>query len=153
VTPRPHQRSPRRWHRATLGLALAAIATATSCWLGEDGPEVRPIATPSSRPPPAPPTPEQSLGADQPPVIWIGGTLTAVEDDRVELLEGSGSLVVLQRLGRGTTAFFEVAEGRWVRLDAAAAVAEGQRVCVETLMDGSSLLALRVFLGAGCGPG
>jgi hypothetical protein len=69
------------------------------------------------------------------------------------LLEGSGSLVVLQRLGMGTTAFFEVAEGRWVKLDDAAAVEEGQRVCVETLMDGSSLLALRVFLEAGCGPG
>jgi hypothetical protein len=107
---------------------------------------------PGTRIPLPPTTPTQSLGADQPPVIWIGGILTTVEDDRVTIREGSGSSVSLVRLAEGATAFFAIAEDRWERLPAGASVANGQTVCVETLMGGSSLVAIRVFLGVGCGP-
>jgi hypothetical protein len=109
-------------------------------------------ATPASALPPVPSFPPQSAGADQPPVVWIGGTLTEVNANVIELREAFGSVVSLQRLGSGATGFFRVAGGAWERLPAGQAVATGTEACVETLMDGATLLALRVFLGAGCGP-
>lgn len=102
--------------------------------------------------PPPPPTASQSLGPDQPPVIWLGGTVEAVTTDRLELREGSGSIVTLLRLGQGATTFFRVSGDRWVRLPRQVGLESVERACVEALLDGSSLLALRVFLGAGCGP-
>jgi hypothetical protein len=101
--------------------------------------------------PPPPPTPKQNLGANQPPVIWIGGTLTAVRPDHLDVREPAGSLVHLGRLAGTATSFFRVAGRGWRRLGGTG-VRSGQPVCVETLMDGSNLFALRVFLGAGCGP-
>src|SRR5439155_5194306 len=66
--------------------------------------------------------------------------------------EPFGSVVRLARLGNGATAFFEVEAGAWHRLAATTSVATGASVCAQTLMDGTNLLALRVFLGAECGP-
>jgi len=102
--------------------------------------------------PAVPSLPRQTGGPDQPPVVWIAGTIDEVAADRIELREGSGSVVTLQRLGREATGIFRVSEEAWERLPPGAAVAAGERACVETLMDGQTLLALRVFLGAGCGP-
>jgi hypothetical protein len=102
--------------------------------------------------PPPPPTPKQNLGANQPPVIWIGGTLMAVRPDHLDVREPAGSLVHLGRLAGTATSFFGIAGRAWSRLDGTAGVRRGQPVCVETLMDGAHLFALRVFLGAGCGP-
>jgi hypothetical protein len=78
--------------------------------------------------------------------------MTEVTATAIELREPFGSVVSLQRLGREATGFFRVTSGAWERLPAGAAVAAGTQACVETLMDGPTLLALRVFLGAGCGP-
>lgn len=106
----------------------------------------------ASRVPPPPPTPHQSLGADQPPVIWIGGTIDDVTADALLVREDSGSEVSLERLARGATKFFRVSKGAWERLAPEVPIAAGQRACAETLMDGRTFLAIRVFLGAGCGP-
>ena len=106
---------------------------------------------PSGIPPP-PPTEEQDLGPDQPPVIWVGGSITRVDPDRIELREGSGSVVALQRLGEGATAFFRVSGGTWQRTGTESPPRSGELACIEVLLDGPSFLALRVFLGAGCGP-
>ena len=102
--------------------------------------------------PPVPALPAQSLGPSQPPLIWVGGTLTAVTPNHVDVTEPFGSVVRLARLGEGATTFFEVQGGVWNRLDATTPISTGSAVCAQTLMDGSNLLALRVFLGAGCGP-
>jgi hypothetical protein len=73
-------------------------------------------------------------------------------DRQLLLKETLGSKVGLKRLGQDATAFFQVAGGRWERVDPAIAVQTGARACVETLLDGANLLALRVFLGTDCGP-
>lgn len=72
--------------------------------------------------------------------------------DRLELKEAVGSVVTVHRLGGNATSFFRVADGAWQRVDPGSEVLIGTRACVETLMDGQTLLALRVFLGADCGP-
>ena len=66
--------------------------------------------------------------------------------------EAFGSVVKLQRLGQGATTFFEVSGGRWAEVPDGATIEAGQLACVETLLNGPTLLALRVFLGASCGP-
>jgi hypothetical protein len=101
--------------------------------------------------PPPPATPRQDLGPSEPPVIWIAGTLTRLAPDRLEVREPAGSVVSLRRLAASATRFFRVDGDRW-RTVAASEVRTGDDLCVETLMDGPRLLALRVFLGAGCGP-
>jgi hypothetical protein len=110
------------------------------------------VGTATSPPPPVPSGPQQSGGPSQPPVVWIGGTLTEVDRDRVVVQEAFGAVVTLQQLGRGATAFFEVAGDAWARVSSPTSVEPGGPVCVETLLDGETLLALRVFLGASCGP-
>lgn len=106
-----------------------------------------------SGPPPAPPTPTQSPGPGTgPPTVWIGGTLTTVDAGRLSLREGSGATVSLDRLGDGATAFFRVQGSAWTALPRGAAVAPGGPACVETLLAGQTMVALRVFLGTECGP-
>ena len=82
----------------------------------------------------------------------MSGTLTSVTAERVEVRGPTGSILDLLRIGAEGTAFFRASGGTWHRLAAEAPVRAGQEACVETVMDGESLLALRVFLGAGCGP-
>jgi hypothetical protein len=85
-------------------------------------------------------------------VIYVGGTLTDIAPDHLELRETSGSVVRLRRLAGGATSFFSVSGGAWLELASQAQVSAGGEACVETLMDGTNLLAIRVFLGARCGP-
>jgi hypothetical protein len=84
--------------------------------------------------------------------VWVGGELTALKADRLELKEAFGSAVTLRRLGGNATSFLHVQGGMWQPADPRADATAGTKVCVETLMDGQTLLALRVFLGADCGP-
>jgi hypothetical protein len=102
--------------------------------------------------PPPPPTPRQSLGPDSPPVVWLGGAIARVDDQEVRLAEDDGSIVTLHRLSQGATRFYRVKNDAWAELAPQAQVDLGLRACVETLMDGTNLVAIRVFLGAGCGP-
>lgn len=132
-------------------LLLAAMVAAPGCA------RTRTVQTTVTRtirvsgPPPAPPTPAQSPG-NGPPTVWIGGTLTAVEAGTITLREGSGTRVSLDRLGDGATAFFEVRASAWVALPRGAPIAAEGPACVETLLAGQTMLALRVFLGTECGP-
>ena len=102
--------------------------------------------------PPVPSAPDQSLGPNQPPIVWVGGELTEVRADRLELREAIGSVLTLRRLGGGATSFYRATAGSWEQIDRASDVEAGMKACVETLIDGQNLLALRVFLGADCGP-
>ncbi len=110
--------------------------------------------TPSAggRVPPPPRTPARSLGPDSPPVIWLGGTIRSVDAGRIRVREDDGSEASLQRLAGSATSFFRVEGGAWQRLDPSTGPAPEGRACIETLMDGTNLVAIRVFLGAGCGP-
>jgi hypothetical protein len=84
--------------------------------------------------------------------VWVGGELTGLKPGRLELKEAFGSVVTLRRLGGDATSFFRVSGGTWQRADPKTEAKVGTKACVETLMDGRTLLALRVFLGADCGP-
>ncbi len=147
--------------RIRIALVVALTAAVTAACGGTTGAASSPsstsprpvLATSSGEPiPPPPPTPRQDLGADSPPVVWLGGTIDRVDDQQVRLAEDDGSVVSLQRLGHGATRFYRVKDGSWVELAEQAQVDRGPRACVETLMDGTNLVAIRVFLGAGCGP-
>ena len=83
--------------------------------------------------------------------MWVGGTVLDLTDRQVLVEETVGAKVGLKRLGQDATAFYRVSGGRWERVDPAE-VGRGDRACVETLLDGQNLLALRVFLGTDCGP-
>jgi hypothetical protein len=85
-------------------------------------------------------------------VIWLGGTLADVTDTQLVLRQPAGSVVTLRRLAGEATSFFRLSGSEWQRLAPEAQVPAGRAACVETLLDRQTLLALRVFLGAGCGP-
>jgi hypothetical protein len=89
-----------------------------------------------------------------PPLVWLDGTLEEIGDGSLAVREGEGARVDLERASAGGTRFYRLDDEGWTALsdEDAAAVDAGQRVCVEALLDGRNLLALRVFLGAGCVP-
>jgi hypothetical protein len=101
---------------------------------------------------PLPPIPSESSGAAQAPVVWVGGILTRVTDRQLVIQESFGSEVTLVRLGQNATAFLSPVDGAWERVDPETGIGRREQACVETLLDGGNLLALRVFLGADCGP-
>lgn len=94
----------------------------------------------------------RSLGPNQPPIVWIGGELTELKADRLELKEAFGSVVTVRLLGGNASTFLRVSGGTWQRAEPGTDAKIGTKACVETLMNGQTLLALRVFLGADCGP-
>jgi hypothetical protein len=85
-------------------------------------------------------------------VAWVGGVLSDLTDRQLVVREALGASVGLKRLGQDATAFYRATGGTWARVDPAVELQTGDRVCVETLLDGENLLALRVFLGTDCGP-
>lgn len=103
----------------------------------------------------APPPVEQSEARPgDPPIVWIGGTLEEIDDRQLALRDGEGPRIEIARFAAGATTFLRLVEGEWSELsdDEVAALQIGDRVCVETLLDGESFLALRVFLDSPCGP-
>jgi hypothetical protein len=84
-------------------------------------------------------------------VVWISGAFTRVGPSGFQIEEVFGSKVDVQLLGAGATAFFLLRDGSWASADPDDAVL-GQTACVEALLADQALLALRVFLGAACGP-
>lgn len=93
-------------------------------------------------------------GPDDPPLVWLSGTIEELDASELTLREGQGPILELERLAEGATAFLAVDAGRWRELAAGEVdlLEPGSAACVETLMDGRTLLALRVFLGTRCGP-
>lgn len=84
-------------------------------------------------------------------MVWIGGQVTAITERTVEVQESSGAVVLLQRLGAEATGFYRVSQGEWGPVQPGTE-ARDEPACAEVLMDGTTLLALRVFLGSTCGP-
>jgi hypothetical protein len=81
--------------------------------------------------------------------VWVAGTVRQVTLAELTVLEPEGPTVVLKRLAENATQLFAISGGSWHQVDA---VQVGTLVCAEALNTGSNLLALRVFLGASCGP-
>lgn len=141
------------------GLLAAGVLGAACGGGGQPGPSPTPGTggtTPAATAPPVlPPAPSifsSPGGPGSPPVAWIGGTLVAVGTSTLRIEEPSGAGVVLRRLGAGATGFYRVAAGTWQPVDPPSGPDLDEPACAETLMTGTALLALRVFLGASCGP-
>jgi hypothetical protein len=78
--------------------------------------------------------------------------LTEVGQRNLVIRDVLGASVSLRRLGQEATAVYRASGQRWVRLDPKIPIEAGTEACVETALEGRNLLALRVFLGATCGP-
>jgi hypothetical protein len=83
--------------------------------------------------------------------VWISGTVADGDTSHLAIVEPYGSTVTVRLLGAGATTFHAVEAGAWAPVDADR-VSVGQAVCVEALLTERTILALRVFLGASCGP-
>src|SRR4051794_12319130 len=73
--------------------------------------------------------PGPSLGPNQPPLVWIGGTLSGVTDQQLTVREDIGSIVLVRRLAQGATSFFRVNGDRWEPLGEGETVAADQTAC------------------------
>lgn len=89
-----------------------------------------------------------------PPLVWVAGSLIEISASSLEVREGGGPTVRIRRFAEGATRFFQPVPGEWRRLDDAQVegIEPGRAVCIEALLDGQRLLALRVFLDARCAP-
>jgi hypothetical protein len=160
--------------RAALGLLLAGLASAAavsgacsrsspsaaiggptgtgqSAGVGTSASSSSSPPSGSQRLPPAPPIPASSLGPDAPPLVWVGGALISIDQTEIQVQEGVGSRVTVELLGANATTFYRPSGGAWASVPRPA-VSTGQPACVEALLAKPALLALRVFLGASCGP-
>jgi hypothetical protein len=129
--------------RALLPVVLAA-ALAAAC---SDEPGER-IALPT------PFVGRATVVPGQPPVVWLAAQTEEVETDHLIVVEPGGSRVRLERLSADATRFFSLRDDAWRRMSTAEVelIEVGTPVCVESLLDETTFLALRVFIGAACGP-
>jgi hypothetical protein len=89
-----------------------------------------------------------------PPVVWLEGVVEELEPTSLTLREGQGPLVRIRRFEEGATDFLRLDAGTWRELAESEvdSLGPGDQACIETLLDGRTFFALRVFLGARCGP-
>lgn len=83
--------------------------------------------------------------------MWISGTVGEGDASHLAIVEPYGSTVTVRLLGAGATTFQAAEAGAWVPVDPDRATG-GEAVCVEALLTARTVLAVRVFLGAACGP-
>jgi hypothetical protein len=101
-----------------------------------------------------PPIQQEDPAPGSPPVVWVSGTLAEIVPESIEVREGDGPTVRIQRFAEGATRFFLPAHGEWRPLGdrAVARIGPGREVCVEVLLDDQRMLGLRVFLDTRCAP-
>jgi hypothetical protein len=148
--PKPPDRAaghngPVRWVRGLVLLTMGAAAA-----FGVERLVLRPAVSTGA---PAP-VPRSEPGPGDPPVAWLQGTLESISETDLALREGQGPRIPIERFAAGATSFLRRDGGGWLELtEPEIEVLEaGTRACVETLLDGGTFLALRVFLAADCGP-
>jgi hypothetical protein len=102
------------------------------------------------------PTVEGNLPDDpsDPPVVWLEGVVEELEPTSLTLREGQGPRIRIRRFEGGATHFLRLGAGGWRELPEPEVdgLGPGDQACVEALLDGRTLFALRIFLGARCGP-
>ena len=130
--------------------ALILLAVGAAAAIGVDRLMLRPAS--SSEPPP--PVAESEPGPGDPPVVWLEGTLESITEGDLALRDGRGPRIPIERFAAGATSFLARNGDGWRELseEEIAGVEAGAEACVETLLDGGTFLALRVFLSADCGP-
>lgn len=148
--PKPPDRTaghngPVRWVRGLVLLTMGAAAA-----FGVERLVLRPAVSTGA---PAP-VPRSEPGPGDPPVVWLQGSLESISETDLALREGQGPRIPIERFAAGATAFLRRDDGGWLELaePEIEALEAGTRACVETLLDGGTFLALRVFLAADCGP-
>jgi hypothetical protein len=89
-----------------------------------------------------------------PPVVWLEGVIEELDASSLALREGEGPTIDIRRFEEGATDFLRLVNGTWREVPdgEVEGVAAGGQACVETLLDGRTFFALRIFLGARCGP-
>jgi hypothetical protein len=87
-------------------------------------------------------------------VVWLDGTLESITESELAVREGQGPRITIERFAAGATSFLRREGSGWRELspDEVDSLEAGAATCVETLLDGGTFLALRVFLEADCGP-
>jgi hypothetical protein len=112
------------------------------------------VLAPASSVTEGPPVATTDPAPGSPPLVWVEGTLVELTPGSLTVRDGEGPAVELDRAAAGATRFFLLDGPDWATVpdEEVDGMAAGQGVCVEALMDGRTLLALRVFLGAGCAP-
>lgn len=130
------------------GLVLVALGAAAAVSVE------RFVLSPTSMVETPPPVTGNEPGPGDPPVVWLDGSLEEVSESKLVLREGQGPRLEVERFAAGATSFLRQDSGRWVVLgdEEIRAIPTGQPACLETLLDGRTFLALRVFLGVDCGP-
>lgn len=101
-----------------------------------------------------PPVSESESGPGDPPVVWLDGNLERIDESELLVRVGQGPQITVERFAAGATRFMRLEGGEWVELtsEEIETIEPGAGACVETLLDGRTFLAIRVFLSAGCGP-
>ena len=101
-----------------------------------------------------PPIERTEPGPDDPPLVWVGGSLEEVGESQLLLQDGDGPQVIIERFSGEATRFYRPEAGDWRELsaDEIAAIGTGDEACIEALLDGETLLAIRVFLERTCAP-
>jgi hypothetical protein len=91
---------------------------------------------------------------EDPPIVWLEGLIEELDAAEMTLREGEGPSITIRRFEEGATDFLRLTEGRWreLRTTEVDSLPPGQQACVETLLDGRTFFALRVFVGSRCGP-
>jgi hypothetical protein len=84
-------------------------------------------------------------------VVWVGGTLIAIDEGQLRVDEALGARATIELLGAEATSFYRVSDGTWTTVPRRS-VSPEQLVCIEALLARPRLLGLRVFLGTDCGP-
>jgi hypothetical protein len=130
------------------GIVLLAVGAAAAFSLD------RLVLRPSASEIAAPPVARSEPGPGDPPVVWLDGTLESISESELAVREGRGPRISLERLAAGATRFLRQEGSAWRELsvEEVAGLEAGAEACVEALLDGGTFLALRVFVGAGCGP-
>jgi hypothetical protein len=130
------------------GLVLLAMGAAAA--FGVERLVLRPTASSGTPPPVA----ESEPGPGDPPLVWLDGTLESITDADLALRDGQGPRIPIERFAAGATSFLRRDGGGWRELseEEIETLEAGTKACIETLLDGGTFLALRVFLAAGCGP-
>jgi hypothetical protein len=124
-----------------LGLGAAGAVAADRLLLEPTGEERGTASIPETEPRPG-----------DPPLVWLEGELEEIGERGLVLRDGEGPRIEVERFAGAATRFYRLTNGRWLELAADAQVPPGGEACVEALLDEQAFLAVRVFLGTGCGP-
>jgi hypothetical protein len=93
-------------------------------------------------------------GPNDPPLVWISGSLEEVGETQLILGDGEGPPITVERFSGGATRFYAPEGEEWRELEEGAVegAATGEDACIEALADGEAFLAIRVFLERTCAP-